>query len=134
MRYLILILFLSSMVSLSAQEVTTFTEEIPASATSVVAISIDSTNVLIKYWDADYILVDTELAYEKEVRSKVFETAPVYTFGVEEFEEDNKTILVREKEIEGVEEMYGAIGQFHTLYLPYSVESVEWVVNIPSSL
>lgn len=133
MKTILITLFLAWSLNLSAQEIATFQDEIPTQQSSTIVISMDSSNVLVKYWDADYILVSTDLAYHKEERAKVFETAPVNKFGLENRKEA-ENLLFREKEIYAKGQTYGAIGQFHTLYLPYSIESIEWVVNIPSSL
>gem|GEM_PF-3961203 len=133
MRYLLIPLLLCTVLCLSAQEVTTFQDEIPVNNSKTLTILLDSTNVQIKYWDADYIYVETELAYEESARVKVFETPPVYVFGIEGKKEDGK-IYVEEKKIENSDQHYGPTGQFHTFYLPNTIETVEWVINIPSSL
>jgi len=134
MRYVLIFFFPLSMISLSTEEITSFQEEFLTEKSTTVAVAIDSTTVAIEYWDADYILVETELAYEKKMRRKVFESSPVYTFGVETIREENGTLLIREKEISDLENDYGTIGSFHTLYLPYQIDSIEWVLNISASL
>ncbi len=130
MKLLLITFFVCVFLNASAQEITSFQDEIPVDETNILAISMDSTNVIIKYWEADYILVNTDLAYQEEMRGNVFETPPVLKFGVESVREETGKILVREKETSNLD----TIGQLHTLYLPHRIESVEWVINIPSSL
>lgn len=134
MRCLLFSVFLFISCRLFAQEITTFQDEIPASEFNTIAITMDSTNVLIKYWDADYILINTDLAYDEVVRKQVFETDPIHVFGIENIKEEQGTLLFREKEIHDLNATFGAIGQFHTVYLPQSIESVEWIIDIPSSM
>lgn len=134
MRCLLFSVFLFISCRLFAQEITTFQDEIPVSEFNTIAITMDSTNVLIKYWDADYIMVNTDLAYEEVVRKQVFKTDPIHVFGVENYKEKQGTILFKEKEIYDLKNTFGTIGQFHTVYLPQSIESVEWIVDIPSSM
>lgn len=134
MRCILISVFLFISCRLFAQEITTFQNEIQASELNTITLEMDSTNVLIKYWEADYILVNTDLAYEEVVRKKVFETTPRDIFGLEFFKEQEGSVLFREKEVSELSDTFGTIGQFYTLYLPKSIESVEWIIDIPSSM
>ncbi len=135
MRMLCFLIALGVSSLLFGQQTTSVNQQIPTSGEATLVINIDSTDVNVVRYDGYNIQIVQNIAFEKKDTPFINELLRADDFQLSVEKESDQTILLAPKKIRWETEGDPlTVGSFYTIYLPYSIQEVEWITNIPSSL